>query len=140
MKPLKRISITFALLLTLVSLTFGGAVSVSKAQSFQQPILVVNTSFLNVRTGPGVQYTVLVTVVGGTELPVLGTFSDGVWYQVNTDGGPGWVNIEFTLPRGDFSNLPLLAVGETGAPNVNLGQGGGFAAPTTSVAAAAAAL
>lgn len=136
MKPLKRISITFALLLTLVSLTFGGAVSVSKAQSFQQPILVVNTSFLNVRTGPGVQYTVLVTVVGGTELPVLGTFSDGVWYQVNTDGGPGWVNIEFTLPRGDFSNLPLLAVGETGAPNVNLGQGGGFAAPTTSVAAA----
>src|SRR5690606_30625047 len=114
------------------SLAIGGTVSASDAeQSFQQPIVVVNTSFLNVRTGPGAEYTVLVTVVGGTELPVLGVFEDGVWYQVNTDAGPGWINIEFTLPRGDFSNLPLLDVGETGAPNVNLGQGGGFAAPSS---------
>ncbi|MGJ3237905.1 MAG: SH3 domain-containing protein [Anaerolineae bacterium] len=126
MKPLNRITILFAMLTMLLSLAFGGAVSASDAeQTFEQPILVVNTSFLNVRTGPGAQYTVLVTVVGGSELPVLGVFRDGVWYQVNTDGGPGWVNVEFTLPRGDFSNLPLLDVGETGAPNVNLGQGGG---------------
>ena len=132
MKPLTRISILFAMLIMLLSLAIGGTVSASDAeQSFQQPILVVNTSFLNVRTGPGVQYTVLVTVVGGTELPVLGIFGDGVWYQVATDGGPGWVNIEFTLPRGDLSNLPILEVGETGAPNVDLGQGGGFVAPTS---------
>lgn len=130
MKPLTRISILFAMLIMLLSLAIGGTVSASDSeQTFAQPILVVNSSFLNVRTGPGVQYTVLVTVVGGTELPVLGVFDDGVWYQVNTDGGPGWVNVEFTLPRGDFSNLPILDVGETGAANVDLGQGGGFAAP-----------
>ena len=84
MKPLNRISILFAMLIMLLSLVFGGAVSASDAeQTFQQPILVVNTSFLNVRTGPGAQYTVLVTVVGGTELPVLGVFGDGVWFGVN---------------------------------------------------------
>lgn len=133
MKPLARNLTFFAILIVLFSLAIGGTVSASDAeQSFQQPIVVVNTSFLNVRTGPGAEYTVLVTVVGGTELPVLGVFEDGVWYQVNTDAGPGWINIEFTLPRGDFSNLPLLDVGETGAPNVNLGQGGGFAAPLSS--------
>lgn len=132
MKPLARILTLFAMLTMLLSLAIGGTVSASDAeQSFEQPMLVVNTSFLNVRTGPGAQYTVLVTVVGGTELPVLGVFDDGVWYQVNTDVGPGWVNVEFTLPRGNFSNLPLLDVGDTGAPNVNLGQGGGFAAPSS---------
>lgn len=139
MKALFRVPILLTIFV-LVAMLMGGAASASDLEqqaSFQAPLLVVNTSFLNVRTGPGVQYTVLVTVVGGTELPVLGRHADGVWYQVNTDGGPGWLNIEFTLPRGDFSNLPILEVGETGAPNVNLGtaglgQGGGFAAPVTS--------
>jgi uncharacterized protein YgiM (DUF1202 family) len=137
MKALFRVPVLMAILVLVLGLLMGGAASASDLEqqaTFQAPLLVVNTSFLNVRTGPGVQYTVLVTVVGGTELPVLGRHADGVWYQVNTDGGPGWVNIEFTLPRGDFSNLPILEVGETGAPNVNLGlagQGGGFAAPVT---------
>lgn len=140
MKALFRVPILMTILVLLVAILMGGAASASDLEqqaTFQAPLLVVNTSFLNVRTGPGVQYTVLVTVVGGTELPVLGRHPDGVWYQVNTDGGPGWLNIEFTLPRGDFSNLPLVEVGETGAPNVNLGtaglgQGGGFAAPVAS--------
>jgi uncharacterized protein YgiM (DUF1202 family) len=136
MKALFRVPILLVILVLVLGL-MGGAASASDLEQqavFQAPLLVVNTSFLNVRTGPGVQYTVLVTVVGGTELPVLGRHADGVWYQVNTDGGPGWVNIEFTLPRGDFSNIPLLEVGESGAPNVDLGslgQGGGFAPPPT---------
>jgi uncharacterized protein YgiM (DUF1202 family) len=138
MKALFRVPILLAILVLVLGLLMGGAASASDLEqqaTFQAPLLVVNTSFLNVRTGPGVQYTVLVTVVGGTELPVLGRHPDGVWYQVNTDGGPGWLNIEFTLPRGDFSNVPLVEVGQTGAPNVDLaslGQGGGFAAPVVS--------
>lgn len=139
MKPLTRITILFAMLIMLLSLAFGSAVSASDTeQTFQQPILVVNTSFLNVRTGPGAQYTILVTVVGGTELPVLGQFTDGVWYEVATDGGPGWVNVTFTLPRGDFTNVPILELGQTGAPNVDLGQGGGAVA-TTNIATTATA-
>jgi uncharacterized protein YgiM (DUF1202 family) len=105
------------------------------------PIVVTNTSFLNVRTGPGVQYTVLVTVVGGSELPVLGAGSDGVWYLVSTPVGVGWVNIEYTLPRGDFSVVPTINVNAVTAqlvaplqvPTLSIaaGQGGG------SIAAAA---
>lgn len=106
---------------------FGGAVTAQQAQ-FQSPILVVNTSFLNVRTGPGVEYSVFVTVVGGTELPVLGINPDGVWYQVATDFGPGWVNREFGLPRGDFTNVPRVTVDEIGV--ANLGQGGGVVTDT----------
>lgn len=129
MKPLNRIPILLIALTLVMSLLFGGIASASDLQqqaTFQAPIVVVNASFLNVRTGPGVQYSILVTVVGGTELPILGVFHDRVWYQVNTDAGPGWVNVEFTLPRGDFSNVPLVDVGAVGAPNVAaFGQGGG---------------
>jgi uncharacterized protein YgiM (DUF1202 family) len=135
MKPLNRIPILLMALILMVSVLFGGVASASDLQqqvTFQAPLLVVNTSFLNVRTGPGVQYSVLVTVVGGTELPVLGVFRDHVWYQVNTDAGPGWLNVEFTLPRGDFSNVPLVDVGAVGAANVNLGQNTGTSSVTTS--------
>jgi uncharacterized protein YgiM (DUF1202 family) len=79
---------------------------------------------------------VLATVVGGSEFPVLGIGSDGVWYLVSTPVGIGWVNVEYTLPRGNFSVVPninvnsisavLLASPET--PTIALqadGQGGG---------------
>lgn len=135
MKPLRRIPILFMALILFVSLLFSSVVSASDLQqqvTFAAPKVVVNASFLNIRTGPGVQFSVLVTVVGGTELPVLGVYKDHVWYQVNTDAGPGWLNIEFTLPRGDFSNVPLVEIGAVGAPNVNLGTTTTTSSVTTS--------
>jgi N-acetylmuramoyl-L-alanine amidase len=68
--------------------------------------LVVNTSFLNIRTGPGVGHDVMAVVKGGTVLPVVARQSDNVWYQVDTNAGRGWVNRRYTVTRGDFSNIP----------------------------------
>lgn len=103
--------ISFICLLALV-VGLVPAQSVQAAPSEQRanvaaPIMIVNTSFLNVRTGPGVQYAVLVTLVGGTTLPVLGIAGDRVWYQVSTIAGVGWVNSQYVLPRGNFANVPL---------------------------------
>lgn len=84
------------------------AAPVSAQAQFAIPILVANTSFLNVRSGPGVEYSVVATIVGGTELPVLGIASDGVWYLVASHAGNGWVNIDYTIPRGDFRNVPQI--------------------------------
>ncbi|MCU0512679.1 MAG: SH3 domain-containing protein [Anaerolineae bacterium] len=122
------------MLLLILALLLGGLVSSSvyaQQATFATPRLVVNASFLNVRTGPGVQYSVLVTVVGGMELPVLGVARDLVWYQVATNAGVGWVNVEFTLARGDFTRVPFAEVGAVAVPNVvlNPGQGGGGGAP-----------
>lgn len=114
---------------------------------FSAPLMVVNTSFLNIRTGPGVNYSVLITVVGGTELPVLGVANDRVWYQVSTVIGIGWVNAEFVIPRGDFTNVPTVAAppfssfgtGSTSASNTpaiitlpGAGDQGGGGAPQSS--------
>src|SRR5690606_30796810 len=121
------------------------AVDVGQQGQFAIPIMVVNTSFLNVRTGPGAQYSVLTTVVGGTQLPVLGVGTDGVWYLVATSVGNGWVNIDYVIPRGDFRNVPSIDVSRISAPDVVAytplsiglhpiavaGQGGGVASSGT---------
>jgi uncharacterized protein YgiM (DUF1202 family) len=78
------------------------------AQQQVVPILVVNTGALNVRSGPGPQYTVVTSVVGGTTLPVLASNSDGSWYLVATAVGNGWVDVSFTLPRGSFAFVPVI--------------------------------
>lgn len=103
---MKRRSLSLFLLVVFV---LGISTQIAFAQ-FAIPLLVVNTSFLNVRSGDGPEYTVVATVTGGTELPVLGTNSDNTWYLVSTPAGAGWVDVSFTLPRGDFRNVPLIEV------------------------------
>lgn len=114
--------LSLVLLLVLFTMPVFNAAVYAEAEEQQAqfviPILVVNTSFLNVRTGPGVQYTSLVTLVGGTELPVLGVADDRVWYLVSTSAGNGWVNVDYTLPRGDFRNVPLIDPAVIAAPIV----------------------
>lgn len=105
---MKRRSVALFLLL---SLSFGLFSSTAFAQQpiLNVPVLVANTSFLNIRSGDGPQYTVLVTVVGGTELQVLGSNKSKTWYLVTTPIGPGWVDLSYTIPRGNFSIVPVLA-------------------------------
>ncbi len=50
----------------------------------------VNCTALNVREGPGMNFTVLGTISNGDEVTILGV--SGSWYQVNTGGYQGkWV-------------------------------------------------
>ena len=108
------------MLLALPSMVFG---SVQQQRvNFVSPILIANTSFLNVRTGPQVRFDVLVTVTGGTEMPVLARASDGVWYQVSTAAGVGWVNSQFTIARGNFENVPTIALSEFELPDARVVQ------------------
>lgn len=107
----KALFVVLILVLLTGVMGFGGTVSAAETEQqsqFVTPIMVANTSFLNIRTGPGNQYNILLTVVGGTELPVLGVYRDGVWYQVSTVAGAGWINSEYAIARGDFSNVPLV--------------------------------
>lgn len=133
---------TLVLLLTFLLMVVGSALPALAQAQYAVPVMVANTSFLNVRTGPGAEYSVLVTVVGGTELPVLGVAGDRVWYLVATGAGNGWVNTEYVIARGDFRNVPEIANAYSAAPvavpyqplsiGLAAGQGGG-AVPYTGV-------
>ncbi len=138
MKPRLMFLVLFIVAIVFVGPTYQFASADDNAQQtvFGSPILVVNTSFMNIRTGPSASYGILATVPGGTELPVLAVYEDGVWYQVATNVGVGWVNFEFTLARGDFSRVPQINFGAvapvTGnVPVASLGQGGGVVVATT---------
>jgi uncharacterized protein YraI len=72
------------------------------------PHVVINSSSLNIRSGPGAQYTSLAIVPGGSEYPVLGLASDGVWFLIAGPFGQGWVNNEFVLFRGAIQNVPII--------------------------------
>lgn len=131
----------------LAGLVFGStAVAGPAAQEivFVAPRLVVNTSFLNVRSGPGIEYPVLLTVVGGTEFPVLARASDNVWFQVSTVVGVGWINVQYTVPRGSFDKLPVINRAAIPGPAALslpatlglLDQGGGATSVTSTATAA----
>jgi uncharacterized protein YraI len=140
MKSRSRVILSVLLLMTMLATSAvivqaNGQVleEVEQQSAFALPILVVNTENLNIRTGPGAQYTRLAVARGGTELPVLGVARDRVWYLVSTSVGNGWVNVAFTLPRGNFTNVPLIDTSNIQAPlaidnpaTLGLpGQGGG---------------
>ncbi len=72
------------------------------------PRLVVNVSYLNIRSGPGVGHDVIQTVSGGTELPVIAIAPGRLWYRVTTTAGIGWANSHYTIPRGDFVGVPIF--------------------------------
>jgi uncharacterized protein YgiM (DUF1202 family) len=72
------------------------------------PHVVVNTGFLNARSGPGAQYSVVATLSGGTELPVIGKAEDGVWFLVRGPFGQAWLNNEFTVFRGSIDAVPVI--------------------------------
>jgi uncharacterized protein YraI len=85
-----------------------GAVTVVQPDVTDGPHVVINTGFLNIRSGPGSQYSVVITLPGGTTLPVLGIASDGVWFLVGGAFGQGWANAEFVLFRGSIDIVPVI--------------------------------
>ncbi len=105
------------------------------------PVAVVNVSFLNLRSGPGPQYSVISQLVGGTTVPVIGANSDSSWLLVDTPIGAGWVYAQFTLPRGNFQFVPSLDAppvlgGLLGTPAFYIGLGDPAAVPATTITVA----
>ena len=73
---------------------------------FGAPHLIVNTSYLNARSGPGPGYDILTVLPGGTALLVTAIDRNGSWYQVETSAGIGWVHSGYTAIRGNFRTVP----------------------------------
>ncbi|MGD2048227.1 MAG: META domain-containing protein [Chloroflexota bacterium] len=59
---------------------------------------VIARDGVNVRTGPGIEYTIIGIAPFGTTLEVVGVSRDSTWWVVNLPGAPnnyGWVTDEF---------------------------------------------
>jgi len=79
------------------------------------PTAIVNTSFLNVRSGPGLQYTKVTTLPGSTVVPIIGQNKTGSWLLVTTPAGDGWLNAQEVITRNYYGGAPVVNPTETSA-------------------------
>lgn len=97
----------------------------------QDPVAIVNTGTLNVRSGPGLQYGSIATLPKGFGVALVARNEEGNWvYIALTNGVTGWVNVNYlytqypvrSLPVGTFGPaIPLVPTGTvTGAFNLNV--------------------
>jgi uncharacterized protein YgiM (DUF1202 family) len=101
---------------------------------------LVATGALNVRSGPGVTYSVLTVASQGQTVMLLGRNSNSSWAKIRLGNGTeGWVNVTLITPSVSISSLPLADSPAAPQPPVpvapgavlNLRSGPGFNYPLT---------
>ena len=99
-------------LLLLVALMIGMLPAAAFAQSSDGPQVTSLVRALNVRSGPGLNYSVIGTLRQDQSLPITGQNAAGSWWQVKlADGRQGWVTGQTSLVsvEGDTSKVPQVA-------------------------------
>ncbi|MBZ0289638.1 MAG: SH3 domain-containing protein [Anaerolineae bacterium] len=89
------------------------------------PPLTASTEFfatsnfrVNVRSGPGTQYTILGQVRVGDALDITGRTANNQWLRVNFNGQEGWISAALFDVTGDVATAPEATAG----PNAVLRQ------------------
>ena len=79
--------------------------------------LVVNTAVANLRSGDGVQYTVVGRSRGTSLLNVIGRNANSTWWLVQVGDLTGWISNAIVAVRGDLRGTPVYeAHGELELP------------------------
>lgn len=88
--------------------------------SAQQPNgIIANASRINLRSGPGANYAIVVQMSAGQQVFLLGTNADGSWINVQLVGGQtGWVRATYVQVTGNVGQLPVNA--PTGLSNATV--------------------
>lgn len=95
------------LLLLLVGVVFNPIAI--RAQDNPKPSATVMASKLNVRSGPGTRYLVVVKVNRGAKLPVVGRNADTTWWQIDTGILSGWVNARYVTVE-NAADVPIVTM------------------------------
>jgi N-acetylmuramoyl-L-alanine amidase len=85
------------------------AVGESAPATTAGPRVVVNVPFINLRSGPGDEFSIIGKLRGGTEMPILGQNGDGYWLYVESPSGKGWINKLNTITKDFFGGVPVVA-------------------------------
>jgi hypothetical protein len=75
---------------------------------FQPGYLLVNTSHLSMRSGDGIEFTLVGIVDGGTRLVAVGRNRRASWWLVQAGELRGWVVNDLVVVRGDLSGVPIV--------------------------------
>lgn len=85
--------------------------------------LFVSSEFVvNVRSGPGTEYTILDKLRPGSSADITGRTADNNWVRVNWNGAEGWVSAGVVDITGDLAAAPEAVAGETAVLRVQLSE------------------
>lgn len=104
-----------------------GMVAPSFAQE-QPAVASINTAFLNVRSGPGLQYGSIITLPFGFGVNMIARNREANWILIQlTDGTQGWVNVNYIFTQYPTGRLPISDQPNS-SPIVPTGRVNGFTA------------
>lgn len=66
-------------------------------------------NLLNLRSGPGIQYSIVVIEAQGFCFQAIARNEDSSWVYINTGKYTGWAYVKYLSGTGDISSLPLYA-------------------------------
>ena len=66
-------------------------------------------NLLNLRSGPGINYSIVVIEAQGTCFQTIARNQDASWVYVSTGKYNGWAYVKYLSGKGDLSSLPLYA-------------------------------
>ncbi len=71
---------------------------------------------LNLRTGPGTNYSRITVLGAGTVVPIVGRLGDNSWWQVRSGATVGWLSAPFTTVYGICTSVPIVAAPPSPTP------------------------
>ena len=105
--------------------------------------VVIAPSGVNVRTGPGLEYAVIVVAPLGARGEIIGISQDGTWWVARVPGAPndqGWVSAEYVrvenagnVPVVQPPGIPTATPGPTAAPSATPAPNMTFSASRTTI-------
>ena len=96
-----------------VTATHAENVPVVAGEPMQSPSVTVNGE-MNVRDGPGTDYTIIGTATIGEEFPITGQNEEGDWWQIDYSGQTGWIYAPFVTAI-NAESVPVVSSAMTPA-------------------------
>jgi len=75
-----------------------------------QPFVISHQNGVNLRSGPGVNYSRLGTLALGARVEIVGRNSDSSWWLVSTPNGLAWVSSKVVVAYDVNDNIPVVTI------------------------------
>ncbi len=72
-------------------------------------VVVPAGDVVNVRGGPGTDYTIVLRLGPQQSALIVGKSGDGAWWQIRLGNLIGWVSARVVRVTGDISNIPVIS-------------------------------
>lgn len=74
-----------------------------------QPVATATPYAVNLRSGPGTDFSKLATMPIGATVPIIGRTADNTWWQVNYNGIVGWASAQYAViqQNANINGIPV---------------------------------